>query len=160
MEKQMLEKEILERIDKLFESVECYVIDFLPEQMINVEFFELEKYFLENYLSDFSKKISYIIIKLIKYFSSEIYVIEYEGESILSDNYADKGIKEIVNIIVKVIKRENNNHTCIQIILKGDNTFLININSEFSVSIYNLSNKDLSLITMLVQQEGLFLRKV
>ncbi len=156
----MLEKEILERIEKLLESVECYVIDFLPEQMINVEFFELEEYFLENYLSDFSKKISYIIIKLIKYFYSEIYVIEYEGKSILSDNYADKGIKEIVNIIVKVIKRENKNNSYIQIILKGDNTFLININSEFSVSVYNLSSKDLSLITMLVQQEGLFLRKV
>ena len=44
--------------------------------------------------------------------------------------------------------------------LLEDNSFLISVNGEFSVDIYNPSKENIKLIELLVQQEGLFLRKI
>lgn len=153
------EKIIFAKIDELLESKSCYIIDVLPKK-VNCDysrFSKLEAYLVENYIKEFARKISNIIIKLMYYFETEVYRLELiDGESIISHNYADKDLVYISNIIKEIV--ENFNNSWVQIICKGENTFLINLNGQFSVNLYNVSLLDLDLINMLVKQEGLFIR--
>lgn len=156
-----MSKDIIEKMDCLVENSSSMLIDFLPRKMISEGYFKLEEYFLENYLHDFAKKISTIIIKLINYYPSEIYKVRFiDDEIIVSEDYALKEICEIINIINSTIFKEDNTSSNLQIILNGEDTFLIRIDCEFSVNLYNASKDDLELISMLVMQEGLFIREI
>lgn len=144
------------QIDELLESNNCYLIDILPLK-INGDYSKLESYLLENDLKGFAKKISGIIIKLMHYFKPEIYKLALlEGESTISDNYANKDLIELATIIIDTI--ESGKNFWMQIIFSGENTFLISLNGQFSVEVYNASSSDLDLISILVKQEGLFIR--
>ena len=134
----------------------------MPCLVQNVQYFELEKYFLETYLEDFSKKISNIILKLIHYYSAQIYLTEapeeYNGKYVefIGEDIRQKSLFQISDIIQYVITKD---FSSVQVLLE-DNSFLISINGEFSVDIYNPSKENIKLIELLVQQEGLFLRKI
>lgn len=47
---------MIEKIEELQDSKNCYIIDYLPMTMLGQEYFEIEKFFLKNYIKDFSKK--------------------------------------------------------------------------------------------------------
>jgi len=48
---------MLTLIDWLLDNTDCYYIDFLPETMVSSDYFEIEEFFYDTYIKDFSKKI-------------------------------------------------------------------------------------------------------
>lgn len=48
---------MLTLIDWLLDNTDCYYIDFLPETMISSDYFEIEEFFYDTYIKDFSKKL-------------------------------------------------------------------------------------------------------
>lgn len=153
---------MLKLIDNLQENGKCYCIDFLPKQMSSTRFFEIEDFFIGTYLSEFSKKIVRIVVKLLGYYSTSICITEFPSD-ILDDikikypigkDISDRTIEEIAFIVSHVIIEDVSS---VQILLKDTNS-LISVNGGFSVNVYNPSIEQLQLITMLVEQENLFLR--
>lgn len=149
-------------IEQLQEKEDVYCIDFLPCVMLNEQYFDLEDYLLETYIEDFAKKISNIVLKLIHYYSAQIYLTEapeeYDGKYLefIGEDIRQRSLQELADIIQYVITKD---FSSIQILLE-DASFLISINGEFSVDVYNPSEENVNFIRALVQQEGLFLRKV
>lgn len=149
-------------IEQLQTKENIYCIDFLPYLIQDEQYFELEEYFLETYIEDFSKKISNIILKLIHYYSAQIYLTEvsenYNGKYVefIGEDIREKSLFQISDVIHYVITKD---FSSVQVLLE-DASFLISVNGEFSVDIYNPSKENIKLIEVLVQQEGLFLRKI
>lgn len=152
-------------INQLQKSHSCYYIDFLPEKMDSSRYFEIEEFFLNTYLKDFSEKIIRIIVKIIGYYPSQICLTEFSDKTCdtfkdlypVGENIQNRSIKELSDIISYVII---NDISSIQIILRDNNSnVLISINGGFSVDIYNASEELLKFLTILIEQENLFLRK-
>lgn len=150
-------------IDDLQMNGKCYFVDILPQIMDNKEFFKLEDYLISTYLDEFSKKISNIVIKLICYYNSKIYLIGSDSncdnnnlKSLINQDIRNKTLFEIADIIKYVIL---NDKLSVQIIF-AEIPFLISINGAFSVDIYNIDIdiKCMNLIEALVNQENLFLK--
>jgi hypothetical protein len=145
-------------IDNLQTNSECFFIDILPKRVQNKSYFELEDYLLENYLKKFSLKICMIIIKLIHYYTAKIYLTECTDEKLrdmVGNDLRGKELLYLKEIIQYVIEKDK---FSVQIIL-SDVPFLISINGNFSVEIYNANAEQIDLIESLVKQENLFLHK-
>ena len=127
-------------IDQLQETTDCYYIDFLPEKMNGSNYFEIEEFFYTTYIKDFSKKIVNNFISL--------YPV---GEDI-----RNIPLTELDKLISHVII---NDVSSVQIIFGDAEKSLISINGGFSIDIYNISEKELKLFNILIEQENLFLRK-
>lgn len=155
---------MLTLIDRLQENHDCYFIDFLPEKMNGAQYLEIEEFFLNNYLKDFSEKIVRIIVKIIGYYPAKIFLTEFPDE--YTDNFkylypvgrdiSNKPIAELAEIITHII---TNDISSVQVILGDTHNSLISVNGGFSVDIYNASEEQLKLFTALIEQENLFLRK-
>ena len=151
-----------ELINSLQESEDYYYIDYIPYTTYDSEYLELEEYFIKTYLESFSKKISRIMLKLIYYYPCEIYLTEPSRRKIPNDfnfffntnirkNTPDRLSYAIRQIILNDFSSIN--------ILFTEPIFLITIEGEFAVTIYNAPDKSVQLLNQLVQQEGLFLKK-
>lgn len=150
-----------EIIDSLMESEDYYYIDYIPYNTNDSNYLELEEYFVETYLESFSKKVSRIMLKLIYYYQCEIYLTEPLGEvpedfdfpfnANIRKNAPDRLSYVIRQIILKDFSSID--------ILFSEPVFLITIEGEFAVTIYDLPEKSVRLLEQLVQQEGLFLKK-
>lgn len=154
----MLEKNIasMTLIDRLQLESENYYIDFLPKELKNKRFFQLEEYLLETYISSYANKIVMIAIKLISYYSAEIFLTDTNEE--LPSAWKDlrgESLSQIADIISYVIK---NDFSSVQILFT-ETPFVMSINGGFSVAFYHASKENLDLIELLVGQEGLFLKK-
>lgn len=152
----------LKKIDYLQENCKCHYIDILPQRVTSQDYFELEEYLLNTFLQKFSERIINIILKLIHYYPTKIYLTEFyrpseEGyESLVEQNLRSLPLTKIADIISYVIMNDNSS---IQVLLEHENQSLISINGHFSVDIYNASPELLSLLNLLVTQENLFLRE-
>lgn len=150
-------------IERLLLEGECYFIDILPKKIESEQYFELEDYLCENYLETFAEKIKNIIIKLIHYYPAHIFMTESSKEppegwdNVVGQDIRSKSLSEIADMITHVITQD---FSSMNILLSHNGEFtLVSVNGEFSVDIYNPDEEVLNLITMLVQQEGLFIRK-
>ena len=164
---QMKEQETdgYELIDLLHEQENCHVIDFLPQVMESRDFFELEEYMVRHYIDDFAERIIRIILKLICYSPSQVFLTELpEGYTGLLEKYpADTDLRslsleEIADIIRGVIVRDKSS---VQILTGSTCRFSISVNGWYSVDVYGLKHDsaEYELTEALVRQEGLFLRK-
>ena len=154
-----------ELIDILHEQENCHVIDFLPKVMESRDFFELEEFMVRHYIDDFAECIIRIILKLICYSPSQVFLTELpEGYTGLLEKYPTDtdlrslSLEEISDIIREVIVRDRSS---IQILTGSKYRFNISVNGWYSVDIYGLEQDcpEYELTAALVRQEGLFLRK-
>lgn len=148
-------------IDKLQEEENCFSIDLFPQPIESEEFYTLESFFLTYYLTDFSAKISRIILKLIHYYEAEIYLTEFPEEALESEysgwageNLRKESLESLDRVIRFVIEKDQSS---VQVLFRKEN-FVVSINGEFSVSIFGLKNDYYPLLSSLVTQESLFLR--
>lgn len=149
---------MIEKIEELQESKNCYIIDYLPMTMLGQEYFEIEKFFLKNYIKDFSKKIVNIVVKLIGYYDAQIYLTEYyKIQSLypIGQNIRHQSLFKIAEIISYIIE---NDTSSVQVIFNTSPYFLISINGGFSIAVYNTSEEQRQLLNALVTQENLFFR--
>ncbi|MCR5447923.1 MAG: hypothetical protein K6F23_00885 [Solobacterium sp.] len=155
----------LELIGSLHEQENCHVIDFLPKVMESRDFFELEEYMVSHYIDDFADSIIRIVLKMICYEPSQIYLTELpEGYAGILERYpADTDLRylsleETAEIIREVIVKDRSS---VQILAGSTCRFNISINGWYSVDVYGLKQdcSEYELIAALVRQEGLFLRK-
>lgn len=158
---------MLTLIDRLQKNHNCYFIDFLPEKMDGAQYLEIEEFFLNTYLKDFSEKIVRIVVKIIGYYPAQIFLTEFPDKSTDDFKYLypvgkdirNRPIAELAEIITHII---TNDISSVQIILgdkRNNYNSLISVNGGFSVDIYNASGEQLKLFTALIEQENLFLRK-
>lgn len=155
---------MLKLIDNLQSNSKCHFIDYLPVKMEEATYFEIEEYFLETYLHDFSERITRIVIKLIGYYPSKIYLTEFPEESTdkfkniypVGENMRNKPLFELAKVITHIIQSDLSS---VQIILGSNSYSVISINGGFSVDIYNATDEQLQLLEMLVMQESLFLKQ-
>lgn len=150
-----------ELIDSLQESEDYYYIDYIPYTTDDSEYLELEEYFIKTYLESFSKKISRIMLKLIYYYPCEIYLTEPLGKipedfNVLFNTNIRKNTPDRLSYVIRQII--SNDFSSIDILFT-EPVFLITIEGEFAVTIYNVPDKSVQLLNQLVQQEGLFLKK-
>lgn len=152
----------LKKIDELQTEIAPYYIDFLPKRVESTRYFDLEEYLLEKYLSDFSAKISKIIIELITYYNAEIFLTEFPDtqenipyKELCYKNIRNMSLTQIDEIIRFVIEKDLSS---VQVYFTNYQ-FVISINGEFSVDIYGAEKEQLSLISQLVNQENLYLKK-
>ena len=150
-----------ELINSLQETENYYYIDYIPYNTDNPNFLELEEYFEQSELKSFSKKISRIILKLIYYYQCEIYLIKptkkipQKFDFPFEENIRKNTPKKLSYIIRQIILKDFSSIN----ILFTELAFLITIEGEFAVTIYNVPDKVVQLLNQLVQQEGLFLKK-
>lgn len=155
---------MLKQIDQLQENHDCYFIDFLPIRMDSARYFEIENFFLESYLKQFAEQIVRIVVKIIGYYPAQICLTEFSDETTdkfkylypVGEDIRNKPISELASIIAHVI---TNDISSVQILLGNEHHSLISINGGFSVNIYNATEEQLKLFTVLVEQENLFLKK-
>ena len=158
-------------INSLIENEEnCYFIDRFPKTIINIEKYdEIEDYYIktysQNYSKDifadelFAKKVTKIILTFISYYE---FIIYYEKINNLDfkkfeNSLNNKGFYKIANLIEYIVTKDLSN---IHFLLKNrDSYFLISVRGGYNVEIYSPNNEDLELISLLVKNEGLFLRK-
>ncbi len=163
----MREKETdsFELIGHLHERGTCHVIDFLPKVMESRDFFELEEYMVRHYIDDFADRIIRIVLKLICYEPSQIFLTELpEGYTGLLETYPAGtdlrylSLEEIADIIREVIVRDRSS---VQILTGGTCRFNVSVNGWYSVDVYGLEHDspEYELTEALVRQEGLFLRE-
>lgn len=151
-------------IDQLQETTDCYYIDFLPKKMNGSNYFEIEEFFYNTYIEDFSKKIVRIIVKILGYYPAQIYLTEFPDQSDnnfislypVGEDIRNIPLTELDKLISHVII---NDISSVQIIFGDAEKSLISINGGFSIDIYNISEKELKLFNILIEQENLFLRK-
>lgn len=148
-------------IDKLQENEKCFSVDLFPQPIVSEEFYTLESFFLTYYLTDFSARISRIILKLIHYYEAEIYLTEFSEDSLeheysnwAGENLRKKPLEDLERVIRFVIEKDQSS---VQVLFRKEN-FVVSINGEFSVSIFGLKDDQHPLISSLVTQENLFLR--
>lgn len=65
-----------EIIEFLQKSDDYYYIDYIPYEISDVRFLELENYFEKTYLPIYAEKVSCIALKLIYFYSCEIFMTE------------------------------------------------------------------------------------
>lgn len=158
-------------IDSLIENEgNCYFIDRFPKTILNIEKYdEIEDYYIKTYSKNYSKdmfadelfakKVIKIILTFISYYEVIIY---YESINNLDfknfeNSLNNKGFYKIANLIEYIITKDLSS---IHFLLKSKNSyFLISIKGGYNVEIYSPNNEDLELISILVKNEGLFLRK-
>lgn len=64
------------------DNVKGYYLDFFPATFgENSNFFDFEEFMQKKYYADFAKKISFIILSLISYYDSVVYLISKSVES-------------------------------------------------------------------------------
>lgn len=151
-------------IEQLQETTDCYYIDFLPQTMNSSDYFEIEEFFYNTYIEDFSKKIARIIIKLLGYYPAQICLTEFPNKCDnnvkslypVGEDIRNKPLTELNEIISYVII---NDVSSIQILLGDTEKSLISVNGGFSIAIHNISGEKLKLFNTLIEQENLFLRK-
>lgn len=137
---------------------ECFIIGIRPKTIQNEIYFELEDYLLESYLMKFSTKICMIIIKLIHYYAAKIYLTDCSDEKLknmVGIDIRHKKLFDLETILKYVIE---NDKSSVQILF-SDGQFLISVNGNFSVEVYNANEEQIVLIETLVKQENLFLHK-
>lgn len=150
-----------EIIDSLQESDDYYYIDYIPYNTKDSAYLQLEDYFVQTYLHDYSQKIIRIMLKLIYYYQSEVYLTEptkktpADFDIPFDTNIRDNTPEKLADVINQVILQD---FSSIQILFSNP-LFLISICGEFSVTIYKPNNDTIQLLNQLVQQEGLFLKK-
>lgn len=155
---------IYEIINKLIDEPNSKIIDFLPKRIESENYFRLEQYYLSTYLDIFASKIANVVIKLIHYYESHIYLTETpktlpeKWNNITGKDLVTYPLEELQEIIEYVIK---NDISSLHFLLYEDNTpFILSVNGEFSVDLHGTQIKDIELIELLVHQEGLFLRSI
>ncbi|MDO4194102.1 MAG: hypothetical protein Q4D24_12420 [Erysipelotrichaceae bacterium] len=157
--------DMMELTDLLHEQENCHVIDFLPKVMESRDFFELEEFMVRHYIDDFAERIIRIILKLICYGHSQIFLTELPEEytGLLEHYPAETDLRglpleEIAGIIREVVV---NDRSSVQILTGSTCRFNISVNGWYSVDVYGLEEEtpEYELVKALVQQEGLFLRK-
>lgn len=144
-------------IGKLVETYPYYVVT--PFNKVYDEksnFFELEDYFLENYLEVFAEKIIFIVLRILA--SHNVYIqltelpvdVKYsyptlEDLSDLSYNDLSKIIKDCINCKASALN-----------ILFYKENILIRISSQFDVVVFGKNENLLKDIEEIVTREGLF----
>lgn len=151
-----------EIIDSMQESDTYYYIDYIPYNVANSEFLELEAYFEKTYLQEYAKKISRIALKLIYYYSCEVYVTEYNVQDRhlkfeFPSNTDIRGFspEKIAYIIEQVVRKD---FSSVQILFSTPR-FLFSISGGFSVFIYSPPEDAIQLLNQLISQEGLFFKR-
>ena len=103
-------------------------------------------------------------MKILGYYPAQIYLTEFPDQSdnnFMSLYPVGKDIRnipltELDKIISYVII---NDVSSVQILFGDAEKSLISINGGFSIDIYNISEKELKLFNILIEQENLFLRE-
>lgn len=136
-----------EKVEMLLKK-ESYIIDLIPKISNNKNYFDFENFYLNNNekLNNFSDKIENILLKLYCYCNFEVY---YDGK--WEHNIE---VKQLIKMIKNVIQGKNE---FLNILI---NDTLIQLNSnDLYMTIHNPNDKMLNIMSILVESEGLFLRK-
>lgn len=150
-----------ETIDLLQESREYYFVDYIPFDIKNPKYLELEEFFVNSYLDDFAEKIVRISLKLIYFYPCEVYLTEPAGDMSgefdipFDTNIRNFSPEQISYAIKQIITRD---FSSVQILFT-EPSFLISIDGEFAVTVYCPPNSAVDLLNQLVGQEGLYLKK-
>lgn len=165
MDSKVLNADGLELICLLHEQNSSHVIDFLPKVMESRDFFELEEYMVRHHINEFADRIIRIILKLICFEPSQIFLTELpEGYTGLLERYPAEtdlrylSLEEIDGIIREVMISDRSS---VQVVTGSICRFIISVNGWYSVDVYGLDDDcpEYELTEALVHQEGLFLRK-
>lgn len=150
-----------ETIEALQALEESYFIDFIPYDIADSKFLELELFFEDTYLSQFSEKLARIALKLIYYYPCEIYLTEAVIPSSVEKfdfpfdvNIRDHTPNNLSYVIQQIVSKD---FSSVQILFTAPQ-FLISFYGGFSNSIYQPSDESLQILKRLVAQEGLFLK--
>lgn len=159
-------EELLEnRLDDILddETVSCYYIDFFPTTFgENSNFFEFEEFLQKNYYANFAKKISFIILSLISFYDSSIYLMdeEFDNKKLRDLRHVDLNnlsYDEINKIIDYLVKNEISG---LKIGLKDKNNLaLLLFEGGLRVSFFNLDTSQREIIEKLVLSQGFFFKK-
>ncbi len=147
-------------IEKLQQLEKYHYIDYIPFEVENKEYLELENFLEKTFIKDFAKKVSNIILKLIYYLDCEIYLLNSENFRELDydipfdTNIRGRNVEELSYIIQQVVIRDV---TSLQIYFNTAN-FLVSIDGGFLVSIYNLPFNLSMTLKKIIEQEGLVLK--
>lgn len=150
-----------EIIDSMQESDNYYYIDYIPYNIDDPQFLELEEFFEETYLPEYAKKISRIALKMVYFYSCEIFLTkDTKNVSLKYDIPFDINIRisspeKLTYIIEQVILED---FSSVQILFSTP-LFLISISGGFSVIIYQPSDEAIQILQQLAIQEGLFLKQ-
>lgn len=149
---------VYDKIENMQEQ-DYFVVDIFHNNIEGNRFFELEKFYLKNYLDEFEKKLCKIVAQIICKYEVEIYLTEFPDDTkkseyvkLVGKNIADMKLEDIISIVAYVIK---NDISSVQILVPEYN-FLFSINGEFQVSVYNIVNKQKEFVTEIVEKEGLY----
>ena len=107
----------------------------------------------------FAKKVTKIILTFISYYKVIIYYEKINNLDFkkFENSLNNEGFYKIANLIEYIITKDLSN---IHFLLKNrDSYFLISVRGGYNVEIYSPNNEDLELISILVKNEGLLLRK-
>lgn len=159
-------EELLEsKLDNILEdeNSNCYYVDFFPSTFgEDSNFFEFEEFLQKNYYNSFAKKISFIILGLVSYYDSCIYLMdeEFENKELKNLRHSDltnleyDKLDEIINYLVK------NEISGLKIGLKDkDNLALLFFEGGLRLSFYNLNKSQKEIIEKLVVSQGFFFKK-
>ena len=147
-------------IDKLQENESYHYIDYIPYNPENPNYLDLEEYFQKIYLLDFAEKIIRIMLKLIWCYPCHIFLTKTMnldsscGDILAFSDIGKKSPEQLACIIKRVILDDFSYMN----FFIPDTQSLVTIGGEFSVAMYNMSENMITLLKLLCQQEGLFLK--
>ncbi len=139
-----------------------YIIDFLPCMPRQDDFVDYMDYMEEYHEMEFASKIANIILKLIYSYNCEVRYGEDDGDYLTLDKYdiprgvniRDIGPKKLIYLIKMVIMYDYSSAT----IYFKDEGFSMVIARDFNVTFYYMPKKFESVMKLLAEQEGLFLK--
>lgn len=146
-----------EKLNTVF-SEDYRIIDFLPKAVPEEGegmFEEVEQYFLQDkLLQEFCNKAVSIVLKVLCYYSFEMYVQEYVPLGNKREGWLkDKRCEIIIKILKKVILKKKGQ---IDILLGSEDSIISISGGVLSIAVYNESDSLRELLDQIVKTEGLY----
>lgn len=155
--------DILDHVDEREDTISY--LDFFPKtfQFDNDKFDEFETFMQEEYYNDYSKKISWIIMGLVSYYESEIYLdeVDYKDERLnrlLHENLIDYLEYREISKIIKHFCLHEESGLKIALIDK-DNLALVLYEGGIRLSFYNLTASQREVAEKLVISQGFYFKE-
>lgn len=161
-------KKFFDIVFEILEKEKCYLIDFLPKKVQdNEKYYYLEKYFCKKYskrylrrrVADdmFADNISKIVLSLISYYKVIVFYETQKKFSFYDKLYNNNLYYKIHKLIKQIISKDC--RKMYFVLENNENFFIIAIEGGYNVSVYSAKETDLEFIKLLVNKNGLFLRK-
>ncbi|WP_297818153.1 hypothetical protein [uncultured Lactobacillus sp.] len=140
-------------------------LDFFPKtfQADNDKFDEFETFMQEEYYDEYSKKMAWIILGLVSYYQSEIYLEDVDYEDSTLNNLRHKNLLDYLEYseISKIIRRFcQNEETGLKIALIAENNLaLVLYEGGMRLSFYDLTDDQKEVASNLVISQGFYFKE-